>query len=511
MADLVAGGAPTAPSSIPPGLSAQQALNAPDAAAGLRSTMATEDKEMAGPTKALDDALNQPRPERPTLQKAPEPPKQDFSKAAQGFVSTSLLLAGLASAFSRNHITTALNAFGASMKGFHAGQIEQGETAYKEWKQASDTVIQNNNAMLDEYKAVLEDRKLTISEQSSRIAAIASKYKDKFTYQAALMQNQLMYAQLYEQQRQHTMTFEQNAQRIQTEHDDKLSALKQAREVKFPALSTPEGIEQMAQKLVDAPPEKRDQLLKVLTITHPQLQVAADKAAAQRDMIEKGKIDPETLRTMAEQYLAGDRTVLQNVGRGVQGSTNLVALREEVAHVAKEKGMSGPDIALKTAEFAGLMSGERTLGTRTANVEMAVTEAQKLVPLALAASEKVDRTKYPSLNQVLIAGERGTGDPEVVRLGVAFNSVINVYARAISPTGVPTVNDKEHAREILSPYWSKGQVKAGLDQIMIELEAARQAPGAVQKEFHELHGTQKPESGSSPDVLKYDAQGNRVP
>lgn len=199
---------------------------------------------------------------------------------------------------------------------------------------------------------------------------------------------------------------------------------------------------------------------------------------------------PETLTRMADQYIAGDISVKQNVGRGNQGSANLSALNNRIAERQVELGISGADQALKRSEFSGLTAGQRTLGTRTANIELAVTEATKLAPIALAASEKVSRSSFPLLNQVFLAGEKGIGDENVVRLGIAVNSLINVYARAINPTGVPTINDKEHARELLSAAWSKGQFNAGVDQLMIEMRAAQESPGAVMQKFRELHGTQ---------------------
>ena len=112
---------------------------------------------------------------------------------------------------------------------------------------------------------------------------------------------------------------------------------------------------------------------------------------------------------------------------------------------------------------------------------MAVSEANQLVPLALDASAKVNRTNYPSLNTVLIAAAKGTGDPNVVKLGVATNSLINTYARAINPSGVPTVSDKEHARELLENAWSKGQYSAAVSQLKLEMDAAAQSPDIVRE------------------------------
>jgi len=82
-----------------------------------------------------------------------------------------------------------------------------------------------------------------------------------------------------------------------------------------------------------------------------------------------------------------------------------------------------------------------------------------------------------------LAVEQGTGDENVVRFGIAVNSLINIYARAINPVGQVTVSDKDHARELLSTAWSKGQFRNGIDQLQLEMNAAYKAPGAVRKEL----------------------------
>lgn len=196
-----------------------------------------------------------------------------------------------------------------------------------------------------------------------------------------------------------------------------------------------------------------------------------------------GALDDETVDFMAGQILAGDKSAFQNLGRGAQGAQNIVRLRQAVTQKAKAMSIGGSGLAAINAEFSGLQAGERTLGTRTANVEMAATETQNLIPIALAASDKVNRTQYPTLNKILMAAEKGTGDENVVRLGVSVNGLVNTYARAISPTGNPTVSDKDHAREILEAAWSKGQFRAGVDQMNMEIAAARKSPGSVRGEF----------------------------
>lgn len=219
---------------------------------------------------------------------------------------------------------------------------------------------------------------------------------------------------------------------------------------------------------------------------------------------ETGTFDEPTLKQLAEQARAGDASVFTNLGRGAQGAANVIALRKKIAEMNAAEGAGGADQAARNAEYFGTKAGERTLGTRTANIEMATVEAQKVAPLALEASSNVPRTNYPTLNAALLAWEKGSGDENVVRLGVAVNSLINIYSRAISPSGVPTVSDKMHARDLLDASWSKGQFAAGVDQLMRELAAARESPGAVRKQMREaITGREtetKPAASAGPTV-----------
>lgn len=213
-----------------------------------------------------------------------------------------------------------------------------------------------------------------------------------------------------------------------------------------------------------------------------------------------GIMSDATADFAADQILAGDKSPFQNLGRGQQGAQNIVKLRQVVTEKALARGLKGSDLAALNAEFAGLQAGERTLGTRTANVEMAASEAQNLIPIALDASKAVPRTQYPTLNKVILAAQQGTGDENVVRLGVAVNGLVNTYARAISPSGTPTVSDKDHAREILEKAWSNGQFAAGVDQMQKEIAAARKSPGTVRGEFRAAISGGQPGMASVPDA-----------
>jgi hypothetical protein len=196
-----------------------------------------------------------------------------------------------------------------------------------------------------------------------------------------------------------------------------------------------------------------------------------------------GAFPPDVIELLSDQGVAGDNSWKTNLGRGQQGAANIAAVDKRIAEKLQAQGLTGKDLAIRQAEFGGLKAGERTLTNRTAQIGMRINEAQRFAPLALAASEKVDRTQFPAFNRLYEAGLTGTGDENVVRLAVATNSFLNAYAAAVTPTGTPTEGAQTRARAILDSAWSKGQFRTGIDQLMLEMSAAQQSPGTVREEF----------------------------
>lgn len=190
-------------------------------------------------------------------------------------------------------------------------------------------------------------------------------------------------------------------------------------------------------------------------------------------------LSPDAITSMASQYLAGDKTVMQGLGRGQQGSANIARVRAEIAKQAHDMGLTGRDIAARMADFAGVVSGERAAGTRIAQVELAATEAERIIPLALQASDALPRSGFVPFAKAEQMVRSGTNDPRLRRFVTANTALVNVYSRAISPTGAPTVSDKEHARELLSTAYDQESYRAVVDQMRKEIAAARAAPRDV--------------------------------
>jgi hypothetical protein len=196
-------------------------------------------------------------------------------------------------------------------------------------------------------------------------------------------------------------------------------------------------------------------------------------------------IPDRVLTQMAERLLAGDKSVKVNLGRGAQGAANLLAIETRATDLGLSRGMSGRDIALAVAEFGGLNAAQRSLGTRAANFGLAKSEAYEMADLVTESSAASSRTQFMPINKALNAFQKNTGDVEIRQFGAALNSFINAYARAVSPVGVPTVSDKEHAREMLSTADSHEQVVGIIAQLKKEMDAAGNAPGVVRRELRD--------------------------
>jgi hypothetical protein len=244
-------------------------------------------------------------------------------------------------------------------------------------------------------------------------------------------------------------------------------------------------------------------------------QTITQKLNADKDAVLSG----DDLRFMAQQYLAfPDKSIFTNLGRGTQGAKNVVGLREEIMKQAKDQGMGPADLAALQATLSAETAFARAAGTRAAAVAIPAAEFNKLVPLIKKANESYPRGDFPKFNAALNAYETNTGDTNIIVLGQALDTAINVYARAISPTGTPTVTDKEHAHDKLSPIYSAGGINGVLDFMQQETGAALQAPTEVlqqQQQRIAARGKKGAEpaapTANQPKQIKTDADYDALP
>lgn len=207
------------------------------------------------------------------------------------------------------------------------------------------------------------------------------------------------------------------------------------------------------------------------------------RSQAEAKRVANAVLDDDTIHDMADQYLAGDRTVMQNLGRGAQGAENIVKLRQAIAQHARSAGVDPAGIVNKFNEQAGALAGQRTVGARAANISLAANEANNMIPIALEASDKLPRTQYMPWNQMVQTVQKGTSSPELASFVAATNSLVNSYVRAVSPSGVPTDAMRQHAYDMLNAAQGPEAYKAVVATMQKEMQAALQAPGQVKAEL----------------------------
>jgi hypothetical protein len=245
------------------------------------------------------------------------------------------------------------------------------------------------------------------------------------------------------------------------------------------------------------------------------LQFRMDEAKQKHAADPDAELDPETVKLLAQQAMTGDTSVYQNLGRGVQGAQNIVAIRKEVARMAAEQGKSGADIAANNVQFGGEKAAARSTAVSSGKQSQAADEANTLADQAIDLSTKVDNSQYPTVNAwVNHLKQQGVSDKQARDTLAAFNvanqGFRNTYARAISPQGTPTVHDKQHTDELFDTNQAPDAYAASLAQAKKEMGAAISAPGHVQA-AQRARITGRAPSGSGPTRISTDADYSALP
>ena len=223
-------------------------------------------------------------------------------------------------------------------------------------------------------------------------------------------------------------------------------------------------------------------------------------------------LDAPTLATISSQYLdGGDKSVVTGFGRSPAA---MAQIRQAISAGAAQRGMSGAQIAAKMAEFEGLKSGQRTAGVKGAQTDLAGTEFDQMAPLALSASQGVPRSGFLPFGKAQVMFDNNTNDPALRQFAAANNAIVNTYSRTVSPTGVGTESDRQHARDLLSTAHDQTSYAATVAQMQQEASAARAAPGITRRNLSASYAGNGPSpahpAAATPTVIHYDAQGRRI-
>lgn len=209
--------------------------------------------------------------------------------------------------------------------------------------------------------------------------------------------------------------------------------------------------------------------------TESQGQEKVDLSAKKLERDSSGGLTDKAVDTLADQSLTGDTSGLTGLSKADKAK-----VRNRQADLAEIRGLKGGDLAAKNAEFFGIKAGERALGTRQAQIDTAANEADKLIPIALEASEKVPRGKLVPWNKLFQIAEKGDSDPNLYAFAQAARSLANVYTRAVVP-GASGVADREESIASLPIYTDQTSFKAVTDIMKKEIAAAKASPREVRQ------------------------------
>jgi hypothetical protein len=314
-------------------------------------------------------------------------PKQNDSRADSDWLTAATMIGALAGAFTRNHTTNALAAFTGAMQGYQQGSQQKFENNMKTWEAERKRAIDAHTQAQDEYRSILENRKLDMEQMSIELRMTAEKYQDQAMATAARTKNSLVIAQLYDQSAKYL-------EQAKTSHD-RLSQ---------------------------------------------QWDLAQQKMLIQHARSELGglHIDPDKLDSVIDaigQYRMAAPPALKGF-----------ALKQLVT--AKYPDYDETLFARKRS--AAVREGG-TMGSASANVELVLSRAGPVIENAVSAANAVPATEFKRINQLYQMAAEEISDPAVKNFKLSTEELAMLFAAVMNPrSNVITVSAAEHARALIA-------------------------------------------------------------
>lgn len=372
-----------------------------EAIGDVRESMRREQGVYAQRERALEplrerqmELAERPLPQRPQMRQTQPAPQRNDPGADENWLIASMLLGSLAGAFTRNHVTNALGALTGAINGYQEGSRQKFDQNMQIWEAEHKRAVEANQQALDEYRGILEDRKLTNEQATIELQLAAQKFDDQAMATAARTKNSLVVAQLYDKQVQALEQLKTSGAQVATQRRAAMQAEAQA----F-IQSTPDITEKMRRG--DIPPPSR---------------TPRDTAA--------GYVDRLRLDILSQdpnfQYDLFDRKQ-----------------RERRIPIA--------------AEQAGATAAARTSAVAGTNIELVMRAAGPVIENAAEKARAVPATAFPALNRILQTASENIGDPALRDFQIANLELAEALARAMNPrSSVIAVATMNRAIEYLS-------------------------------------------------------------
>lgn len=204
-------------------------------------------------------------------------------------------------------------------------------------------------------------------------------------------------------------------------------------------------------------------------------QIPADEGVKSADA---GALTEDAIRTFAIEAKR-DRSVLANVGRGVQGAKDLRAILNQMAENEYQNNGKGPGIAESRTIFrADSTSLNKMVQSYDAITAFEANTANQGAVLKTLV-DKVDTTGVPVVERWIRAGRKSiAGDPDVSE----FNAQLQIYATEAARilqnpnlTGVLTDSARHEVQEFLPKNATGPQIKRVVDRLTKDFEIRRKS------------------------------------
>lgn len=399
------------------------------------------------------------------------------------FGSPGFIVAMLASAFTAQPMNSALAAGGAAMKAVKDNDQAGYEKAFEAWKTNTDLAIKRHNMEHQEFADIESLRTSDIAAWREKMTEILTRFDDK--RKLALLDGGM-----------------------DLELMNAISGQDKAVEQIVTAKNGILEQKTFSEAVLGNPKWKSgNPTLMQEALNEEHAKMAAAKTGF-GSTFGSGAISEMGLHTMVDQYLAGDKSVLQNLGRGAQGAQNIARFRNMLSDTMNERGITGEMQAKTNQEFqahsAGLAAAERTGGSTAANLDIIMRNAHAAIPQALEKADKVSRGTWVPVNQLLQWADSGLSNPELKEFKIANLQLAELWARAMNPRGVMRESDRELALSMLSTADTLETYKRVVASLKQFLEREQKSVS----DFRE--GKPMDDAAGGDKVIRYDAQGNRV-
>jgi hypothetical protein len=221
------------------------------------------------------------------------------------------------------------------------------------------------------------------------------------------------------------------------------------------AVDDPERIETMWAKLQEAHAKVLDARAKI----QAQNSFGPDAAALMGALAERGISLPTGMRSKEQQRALYQGLIARNPGK----------TPDEIADLIKSGQI----------EFGAEKKETQTAASVAGRVAVAGNEIEQFAPLVRQASAAVPRGKWVTPNKLLQMGETEVSDPNLKKLRISINSMLNAYD-LLAARGGTDKEKRAHAHSLLLDADSPEALDAGIQQFQLEAQgAARAAAGAM--------------------------------